>query len=77
MSYSRPAIQFHASLSTGDKFTPIKDYAPYAGKVIIVDGLLRHYSNPDDCMYEVKDENGNLLEPVRAWWLRKCCRRVN
>ena len=76
MGYSRPAIEFQTALQVGDRFTPIKDYAPHAGKTLIVDGLLRAYTNPDDCPYWVKDEDGTQLEPVRSWWLRKCCRRV-
>lgn len=74
--YSRPAIEFQAALKPGDRFTPIKDYAPHAGQVLTVDGLLRRYKNPDDSIYWVKDEQGSLIEPVRAWWLRQCCRRV-
>lgn len=67
MAYSRPAIEFQAALKIGDRFTPIKDYAPHFGKVLIVDGLLRTYKNPDDCMYWLKDEHGELLEPIRSW----------
>lgn len=76
MSYSRLAIIFQASLQVGDRFTPIKDYAPHFGKILIVDGLVRRYKNPDDCMYWLKGEQGQLLEPVRCYWLRKCCTRV-
>lgn len=73
--YPKVAIEFQASLKDGDKFTPIKDYAPHYGKVLTIDGLLRKYNNPDNCLYWVKDDAGNL-DDVRCWWLRKCCTRV-
>ena len=76
MTYSRPAIEFQAALKVGDRFTPIEDYMPYAGQILTVEGVVRRYANPDDCLYWIKDGNGELLEPVRCWWLRKCCRRV-
>lgn len=76
VAYSRPAIEFQAALKAGDRFTPMSDYASHAGKVLVVDGLLRKYKDPDDSIYWIKDEEGNLLEPTRCWWLRKCCRRV-
>lgn len=72
MPYSRVAMEFQASLQVGDQFTSFA--AP--ANVVTVDGLLRKYANPDDCMYWLKDEQGQLLEPVRCWWLRKCCTKV-
>lgn len=75
-TYSRLAINFQSSLQVGDKFTPIKDHAPHYGQILTVDGLVRQYKNPDDCLYWLKDEQGQLLEPIRCWWLRKCCTKV-
>jgi hypothetical protein len=60
----------------GDKFTPIKDYAPHYGQVLTVDGLVRRYKNPDDCLYWLRNEQHELSEPVRCRWLRKCCVKV-
>lgn len=74
-AYSRPAIEFQAGLKVGDKFTPVDDDAPFAGQVLTVDGLIRQYKNPDDCLYWIIDED-DLPHDVRCWWLRKCCRRV-
>lgn len=76
MPYGRPAIQFQSTLKVGDKFTPIKDYAPYYGRVLEVLALDRRYNNPDDCAYILRDAEGGTEFEARCWWLRKCCRRV-
>lgn len=75
MPYSRPAIEFQASLKSGDRFTPVESHATHFGKILTVDGLLRAYKNPDDCLYWVIDEARTPYD-VRCWWLRKCCQRV-
>lgn len=75
MSYSRPAIEFQATLKAGDKFTPIKDYAAHAGRVLTVDTVKFSAANPDDYVYYVNTDEGDRVW-VRCWWLRKCCRRV-
>lgn len=74
--YATVAIEFQASLRAGDRFTPTEPHAPHYGQTLTVEGLVKWYKNPDDCLYWVVNEEG-VEHHIRCGWLRKCCRRVS
>lgn len=83
--YSKPAIEFQRGLAPGMQFAFNYDSvderqrnwfrAIYGDGEIVVREIVKQIANPDDCLYSAVAANGHAFE-CRAWWLRKCCRKV-
>lgn len=76
--YSRPAIEFQASIRPAALFRVFDDIGlvPLRGKTLTIRGVLKATKNPDDYLYDVEDSEGNHHE-IRSWWLRRCTERVD
>lgn len=78
MRYSRPAIEFQASIRPSALFRVFDDVqlVSLRSKVLTVRAVIKATNNPDDYLYDVEDDDGNHHE-VRSWWLRRCTARVD
>lgn len=76
--YSRPSVEFQASLRSSAIFR-VRDYPehlPLRGQTLTICETLKATTNPDDYLYRVRDNTGNYHE-IRSGWLRRCCERVD
>lgn len=76
-TYSRPAIEFQASIRPAALFRVLDDVqlVPLRGKVLTVHAVLKATKNPDNYLYDVLDDEGHRHE-IRSWWLRRCTYRI-